>query len=305
MNKGKGYTVLILSALLTAGMVYGEDLVTNDGTVYKDIKITEVTPIGINFISNEKACWVDFRDLPAATATQYGYDAAKAAQFEKMLAQNNGSTLNATTNSASASTVTANYTPAATAATTNTNSAATTAAPTPATATTTPATATTATATYAVPATATGSTTTTTTTTTPATVSYGNSIQSAAVITPPVGAQVVAITDPNQVIYNPTLAASINVSPETPVWVYYGGYYYPAYTWNYWFWNNYYIPYDGRYYPARYFHGNGAWYGGRFYPYAGHPGAGPVVPGGGYRPGPGGFHHGPGPVVPGGFHGRR
>ena len=71
--------------------VLGEDITTTDGTVYKDIRVTEITPIGINFVSNEKACWTDFRDLPPDVAQKYGYDPAKAAEFEKSLAQNQGS----------------------------------------------------------------------------------------------------------------------------------------------------------------------------------------------------------------------
>lgn len=83
----KRYAVLLLSALLTAA-VSAEDITTTDGTVYKNIKISETTPIGLNFVSDDKACWVDFRDLPPDTAKKYGYDPVKAADFEKMLAQN-------------------------------------------------------------------------------------------------------------------------------------------------------------------------------------------------------------------------
>ncbi|MEI8246594.1 MAG: hypothetical protein WCI51_12240, partial [Lentisphaerota bacterium] len=86
----KRYAVLLLFALFAA-TVMGEDITTIDGTVYKDIRITETTPIGLNFVSNDKACWVDFRDLPPAVAQKYGYDPAKAAEFEKALAQNQGS----------------------------------------------------------------------------------------------------------------------------------------------------------------------------------------------------------------------
>jgi len=86
----KRYAVLLLFALFAA-TVMGEDITTIDGTVYKDIRITETTPIGLNFVSNDKACWVDFRDLPPDVAQKYGYDPAKAAEFEKALSQNQGS----------------------------------------------------------------------------------------------------------------------------------------------------------------------------------------------------------------------
>ena len=86
----KRYAVLLLFALFAA-TVMGEDITTIDGTVYKDIRITETTPIGLNFVCNDKACWVDFRDLPPDVAQKYGYDPAKAAEFEKALSQNQGS----------------------------------------------------------------------------------------------------------------------------------------------------------------------------------------------------------------------
>ena len=88
----KGYAVLLLFALFAA-TVLSEDITTIDGTVYKDIKVTEITPIGINFVSNDKACWADFRDLSPDVAAKYGYDPAKAAEFEKALAQNQGSAI--------------------------------------------------------------------------------------------------------------------------------------------------------------------------------------------------------------------
>lgn len=88
----KGYAVLLLSALFAA-TVLGEDITTIDGTTYKEIRITETTPLGINFVSDDRACWVDFRDLPPDVAAKYGYDPVKAAEFEKSLAQNQGSTV--------------------------------------------------------------------------------------------------------------------------------------------------------------------------------------------------------------------
>jgi len=91
----KRYAFILLFAL-SAAVVSAEDITTTDGTVYKNIKISETTPIGINFVSDDKACWVDFRDLPPDTAKKYGYDPAKAAEFEKMLAQSQGSNAPAT-----------------------------------------------------------------------------------------------------------------------------------------------------------------------------------------------------------------
>ncbi|MHB9138325.1 MAG: hypothetical protein ACYC4Q_02860 [Victivallaceae bacterium] len=81
---------LLLLSVLFAVTVIAEDITTIDGTVYKNIKITEITPIGVNFVCEERACWVDFRDLPPDVANKYGYDPVKAAEFEKSLAQNQG-----------------------------------------------------------------------------------------------------------------------------------------------------------------------------------------------------------------------
>ena len=81
---------LLLLSVLFAVTVMAEDITAIDGTVYKNIKITEITPIGINFVCEEKACWVDFRDIPPDVANKYGYDPVKAAEFEKALAQNQG-----------------------------------------------------------------------------------------------------------------------------------------------------------------------------------------------------------------------
>lgn len=85
----KIFAPLLLSVLF-AVTVMAEDITAIDGTVYKNIKVTEITPIGINFVCEEKACWVDFRDLPPDIANKYGYDPVKAAEFEKALAQNQG-----------------------------------------------------------------------------------------------------------------------------------------------------------------------------------------------------------------------
>ncbi len=85
----KRYAVLLLFALFAVA-VLGDDITTIDGTVYKDIRVTEITPLGINFDSNAQACWIDFRDLPADVAKKYGYDPVKAAEFEKALDQNQG-----------------------------------------------------------------------------------------------------------------------------------------------------------------------------------------------------------------------
>ncbi len=78
---------VVLSVCVT---MYAKDLTLNDGTTYKDIQVTRVTPIGLEFTSDGKAGWVDFRDLPENVAKEYGYDPQKAEDFEKQIAQNQG-----------------------------------------------------------------------------------------------------------------------------------------------------------------------------------------------------------------------
>jgi|GEM_PF-5419286 len=270
---------ILFSLLLVAGLgtaVRAEDLITNNGTIYPNIQIIEITPIGINFVSNNNAGWVDFRDLPPATAAHYGYDPAKAAAFEQTLTQNNGSAV------AANSPVTV---PAA---------AVTSAAP--------------ATTIYTPPAATTGYTTTTTTTTTTAVSTVAVPISTVAA--PPAGAQVIMVRDLNQMYYDESLSACLNVAPNAAVWVLWNGCYYPAYWWNYWFWSHHYIYYGNRYYPAQYFHRYGLWCDGYFYQYhvprnvPFHPAPLPLpVPPRGHKPMPipvKPFDHGyrPGPGTP-------
>jgi len=82
--------ILVVTMLLSASVLSAKDLVLTNGTTYKDVQITQTTPIGLQFISDGKAGWVDFRDLTAEEAQEYGYDPQKAEAFEQQIAQNNG-----------------------------------------------------------------------------------------------------------------------------------------------------------------------------------------------------------------------
>ncbi len=291
----KGYAVILLSALLTAA-VSAEDVTTTDGTVYKDIKISETTPIGINFVSGDKACWVDFRDLPPDTAKRYGYDPAKAADFEKALAQNQGSTVTgnmpvtapaAVISPPAATTVSPQgvnvatpvattavspqavnvATPVATAAVSPqavnvvTPAATTTVSPRAVTVTSPAAVASVSPQTVSVStpvANATVSATGIGVTTPIATVTIGSPAP------PPAQARVVVVNNTDPVVYDENIA----YEPVTATWVLWNGRYYPRYWWHYWYWDHHYICWNGRYYPAHYFHNAGRWHEGRYYHYA-------------------------------------
>ena len=82
--------ILMAAILFSAVVLSAEDLILANGTTYKDVKITQTTLIGLQFISEGKAGWVDFRDLTAEEAQEYGYDPQKAEAFEQQIAQNNG-----------------------------------------------------------------------------------------------------------------------------------------------------------------------------------------------------------------------
>jgi hypothetical protein len=247
----KGYAVILLSALLTA-TVSAEDVTTTDGTVYKDIKISETTPIGINFVSGDKACWIDFRDLPPDDAKKYGYDPAKAAEFEKTLAQNQGSTVAANAPVTAPAAVISP--PAAVAVSPQAVNVAT-----PVTATTVS------------PRTVSVSTPVATATVSSAPGSSGiavttpiASVTIGSPAAPPTPARVVVVNSGDPVVYDEQIA----YEPVTATWVLWNGRYYPRYWWHYWYWDHHYVFWNGRYYPAHYFHNAGRWHEGRYYHYA-------------------------------------
>ncbi|MFA6103936.1 MAG: hypothetical protein WCV67_12790 [Victivallaceae bacterium] len=320
----RGYAVILLSALLTAA-VSAEDVTTADGTVYKDIKISETTPIGINFVSGDKACWVDFRDLPPDTAKKYGYDPVKAADFEKALTQNQGSTVSSNTPvTAPAAVVSAPAVSAVTPVATTTVSPQAVNVATPvAAATVSPQSAsvtTPAAATTVSPRMATVSTPVAATTVSPQTVSVSTPVATATVSSapgsagisvttpianvtigspapPPAQARVVVVNNGDPVVYD----EQIVYEPVTTTWILWNGRYYPRYWWHYWYWDHHYISWNGRYYPAHYFHNAGRWHEGRYYHYA--PSRGPARGGdrgGSYDRGGGGRSSGGGSYDRGG-----
>ena len=81
---------LLSAAIFLSCSAFAKDLSTNTGVTYTDVTITEKTPIGVFFISQGKGGWLDFRDMTDQEQKEYGYDCAKADEFEQKLVQNQG-----------------------------------------------------------------------------------------------------------------------------------------------------------------------------------------------------------------------
>jgi hypothetical protein len=260
------YAVLMLSAWLS-GTIAAEDLTTADGTVYTDIKISEITPIGINFVSADKASWVDFRDLTPETAKKYGYNQEKAEAFEKQLTQNQAVPAGNVSKTATAAVVTppAAVSVSTQAASVSTPVAAVRTAPSGITVATPPA----------------------VVNVNPQSVSISTPVVNAAVssapdgagisittpiaavtigtpMPPPAPARVVVVRESDPVVFD----EQIVYEPVTVNWVMWNGRYYPRYWWHYNYWSNRYVSCGGRYYPALYYYHSGRWHGGRYYNYS-------------------------------------
>lgn len=86
--------IALFTALMMCSLAcYSTDLILNNGATFKNIEVTQTTPIGINFVCNGSAGWADFRDMPINEATSFGYDPMKAAAFEKQLQDNQGAVI--------------------------------------------------------------------------------------------------------------------------------------------------------------------------------------------------------------------
>ena len=71
----------------------GLDIALNSGDVFKDSEVIQSTPSGVIFTSNDSAGWASFTDMAPDLASSLGYDAQKAAAFEKLLKDNQGCVL--------------------------------------------------------------------------------------------------------------------------------------------------------------------------------------------------------------------
>lgn len=79
---------ILLTILLLAAMPALADTITTiSGTTYLDASVTKTTPTAISISHSTGMAKIPFKDLPAALQKKYGYDPAKAAEYEAQEAQ--------------------------------------------------------------------------------------------------------------------------------------------------------------------------------------------------------------------------
>jgi hypothetical protein len=76
-------TILLLAAL----PAFADTITTISGTTYSDASVAKTTPTAISITHSTGMAKIAFKDLPAATQKKYGYDPAKAAEYEEQEAQ--------------------------------------------------------------------------------------------------------------------------------------------------------------------------------------------------------------------------
>ena len=79
--------ILTTMLLLAAMPALADTITTISGTTYSDATVTKTTPAAISIVHSTGMAKIPFKDLPAATQKNYGYDAAKAAEYEAQEAQ--------------------------------------------------------------------------------------------------------------------------------------------------------------------------------------------------------------------------
>lgn len=80
--------VFCLITLCMISMVSARDITTLDGATYKNVTITDSSPVGITIMYDKKdgttvIKGLDFRDLPDTVRKEFGFTEVKAAEFEK------------------------------------------------------------------------------------------------------------------------------------------------------------------------------------------------------------------------------
>jgi hypothetical protein len=78
---------ILLTILLAAMPAFADTITTISGTTYSDASVTKTTPTAISITHSTGMAKIPFKDLPAATQKKYGYDPAKAAEYETQEAQ--------------------------------------------------------------------------------------------------------------------------------------------------------------------------------------------------------------------------
>ena len=76
-------TILLLAAM----PALADTITTISGTTYSDATVTKTAPAAISIVHSTGMAKIPFKELPAATQKKYGYDPAKAAEYEAQEAQ--------------------------------------------------------------------------------------------------------------------------------------------------------------------------------------------------------------------------
>ncbi len=81
-------SVFCLMAFYMISMVSARDITTLDGAAYKNVTITDSSPVGITIMYDKPngatvIRGLDFRDLPEDVRKEFGYTEVKAKEFEK------------------------------------------------------------------------------------------------------------------------------------------------------------------------------------------------------------------------------
>jgi len=80
--------ILCALVLLAGSALLAEDIVTKDGTIYKNVSISSVTPVGFDICYSPKKGSLSikelrFTDLPEKYQKKYNYDPQRAAAFDQ------------------------------------------------------------------------------------------------------------------------------------------------------------------------------------------------------------------------------
>lgn len=67
--------------LIYVSAVYGVDMRTLKGQLYRDARVTRTDAVGVMIIHSAGACYIPFTNLPISVRTAYKYDPAAAAAY--------------------------------------------------------------------------------------------------------------------------------------------------------------------------------------------------------------------------------
>ena len=79
--------ILTTMLLLAAMPALADTITTITGTTYLDASVTKTTPVAISITHSTGTAKIPFKNLPAALQKKYGYDPAKATEYEAQEAQ--------------------------------------------------------------------------------------------------------------------------------------------------------------------------------------------------------------------------